>query len=167
MEKNIDNVKNLKRMLSQKSLVDVAVQIEGFLDSMNLYVYPNWIDGEIVHGPILSRYWVSIILKYDGKQMPDPWGAKLLAKLGVRCKFKKDKELVSVKLRSPQDYEPGTKKPKKVAKDIWMIELAIPRRFIDEDYLEDLDTVDLEEFDVDEIIDAADKGIGFSGDKHV
>jgi hypothetical protein len=148
----------LKRLFKQKSLLDVAIQVEGFLDDLNIYAYPNWFDGQIVGGPNISRYWVQILLKYPYKSMPDPNAAKVLAKVGVKCKFIKDTQKVPVKVEDRMDYRPGTKKPKLKEEKIWIIELKIPRRFLDEAELEDLEVVD-DEVDVNTVSDAVDQGI--------
>lgn len=147
---------NLKRLYTRKSLLQVAIQVEKFLDSMNVFVYPNWFDGELVDGPRLSRYWVAVTLKYDFKNMPDPQVARILAKVGVRTKFTQDKELVGVKIREPEDIRPGTvAKPKMKEHKVWLIELNIPRRFIDEEHLNDLENIDYD-MDVDDVADALD-----------
>jgi hypothetical protein len=36
-----------------------------------------------------------------------------------------------VEIKSPDDYEPGTKRPKMKKKPIWLVHLSIPRRFVD------------------------------------
>lgn len=150
-----DKIKNLKKLLTRQSLLDIAVQIENFLDDMNLYVYPNWFNGEIVTGPEISRYWVTIVLKYDYKDMPDPAGALVLNKVGVVTKFKTDIEKDPVYVQDPSDWQPGTKKPKLEPNKIWLVTLQIPRRVIDEADIDDLDLFS-NDIDVDDVIDAED-----------
>lgn len=153
-----DNIPALKRLFKQKSLLEIAIQVEKFLDSMNVFVYPNWFDGELVVGPNLQRYWVTVSFKYDYEKMPDPRAAKILAKVGVRCKYIKETEQVPVEVKTQADYRPGINKPKLENKDVWLVELKIPRRFLDEDSLDDLETID-DEVDVDDIGDAVDDGL--------
>jgi len=151
-----DEIKNIKRLMKQKSLLDIAIEVEDFLDSMNLYVYPNWFSGQIVSGPDISRYWVTIILKYPYVDMPDPAGALVLNKVGVVVKFDKDVEHDPIYVQTPNDYRPGTKKPKLEPKKIWLVTLQIPRRVIDEADIDDLDLVS-DDINIDDVVDADDK----------
>src|SRR5690606_6033553 len=123
-----------------------------------LYVYPNWFKGEIIEGPIVSRYWVTIKLRYNYKEMPDPKGAVVLSKVGVIVEFAKESEGIPVQIKSPDDYEPGTKKPKIEDCPIWIVTLQIPRRVIDEADLDDLELLS-DEVDIDDIADASDEGL--------
>ena len=154
---NLDSITNIKRLFNRKSLLDVLVQVEKFLDSMNIYVYPNWYEGEIVAGPEIKRYWVTVVLKFDYNSMPDPSGAAVLSQIGVLPKYDKITEKIPVKIQSPDDYRPGTKKPKLEEKDFWYVTLKIPRRVIDEADLDDLEVIS-NEIDIDDISDADDKG---------
>lgn len=150
--------KLINRLNDSKNLVDVLIQFERFIDSLDLYVYKHWFDGEVVDGPNISRYWISVILKYPYNKMPDPNGGLRLIKHGVKVYYKKTHEIMSVDIQTPDDYEPGTKKPKKNKKKIWLVEIIIPRKFIEE-----LDDSDLElyadEIHVDDVSDAREDSI--------
>lgn len=148
-----------KRLSDSDSLTDVLIQMEDFLDSLDLYVFKNWIDGEIVEGPNIRRYWVSMTLKYAYKQMPDPAGAERLLQHGAKVVFRKSKEEVAVEIETPSDLQPNNK-PKMKQEEIWLVDVQIPRRFIEE--LDDSDLemhVDDEAVDIENVSDARDEDV--------
>lgn len=155
--------KLISKLNDSKSLMDVLIQMESFMDDLDLYVYKNWFDGEIVDGPNIKRYWVSIILKYPFKQMPDPEGGLRLIKHGAKVSYKKAFEELPIPITDPSDFRDGTTKPKMKKEQVWLVEVQIPRRFIDE-----LDDSDLElyadEVDVDDVSDARDDDIDGGSD---
>lgn len=151
--------KLFKRLSDSSSLTDVLIQMEDFLDSLDLYVFKNWFEGEIVQGPDIRRYWVNMTLKYDYKDMPDPAGGLRLIKHGAKVYFRKAKEEVPLPIQTPDDFQPGTKKPKMDLKDIWLVEIHIPRRFIDELNDDDLEMYDDSEVDIEVVSDARDEDI--------
>lgn len=155
--------KLVNKLNDSKSLTDVLIQMESFMDDLDLYVYKNWFDGEIVDGPNIKRYWVSLILKYPFKNMPDPEGGLRLIKHGAKVSYKKAYEELPGPITDPSDYREGSKKPKMQKEQVWLVEIQIPRRFIDE-----LDDSDLElyadEIDVDDVSDARDDDIDAGSD---
>lgn len=153
------NPQLFKRLSDSTSLTDVLVQMEDFIDSLDLYVFKNWFQGEIVDGPEIRRYWVSMTLKYAYEEMPDPAGAERLMRHGVKVSYRKAKEEEATEVESPDDLNPN-RKPKMEKQDIWLIEIQIPRRFIEE--LDDSDLemhVDDEIVDVEDVSDARDENI--------
>lgn len=147
-----------KKLNDSSSLTDVLIQMEDFLDGLDLYVFKNWFEGEIVEGPDVERYWVSMTLKYDYKQMPDPDGGLRLEKHGAMVFFTKTTEEVAREIKSPDDYRPEQRgKPKMEEKPIWLVEIRIPRRFIDELDDDDLDVQS--DIDQDVVSDARDEDI--------
>ena len=153
------NQKLLKRLSDSSNLTDVLIQMEDFMDSLDLYVFKNWFEGEVVQGPEIRRYWVKMTLKYDYEMMPDPAGGMRLIKHGAKVTYRKAKEEVPVPIKSPDDYQDGTKKPKMSLKDIWLVEIDIPRRFIDELDDQDLEYYDPTEIDAEAVSDARDEDI--------
>ena len=39
---------------------------------------------------------------------------------------------VPIKIEDPDDYVPGTRKPKMIKKDIWLVEITIPKYLIND-----------------------------------
>lgn len=132
---------NLKRLYDQESLLDILIEIEGVFDSMDLYAFKNWIEGEIIKGPNLKKYWVTILLKYPWKKMPDPRGGLRLVKHGAKIKFIQSSEELTVNLEDYRDdpgaayeHDPKTNQTKRKTEDVkvWLVEIKLPRRFIDD-----------------------------------
>jgi hypothetical protein len=161
----------IKRLSDSASLTDILIQIEDWLDSLDIYVFKNWFDGQVVDGPIIERHWVSIILKYDYKTMPDPEGAIRMLKYGALVKYRKSKEedtenhkeqdinQLNNQLQNGQaDIQTGditSSKPQ--LKDVWLVEIKIPRHFIDE--LEELEGIDTDDVDPEHISSAQDSDL--------
>ena len=57
-----DTVKNHYKISKSTGLTDILIEFERVLDELGLYTYQNWIEGEIVEGPHLSRYWIELSL---------------------------------------------------------------------------------------------------------
>lgn len=125
-------------------LLDVLVQMEDVLDTFDIYVFENWIKGEIVDGPKVRRYWFDFTLRYNIDTMPDPQGAKRLIKHGVRINYHK----VSI------ENEDGTEPEEPNA---WEITMSIPSRLIKNMNAAELDIYN-SEVDSEDIEDALDAG---------
>lgn len=152
---SFDKTKTIQKLFKQRSLLDIAIEVEALLDFMNVFVYENWNKGELVDGPHVSRYWITSTWRYDHKNMPDPMAARVLHDVGVIVNFDKSEIMEPIDVKTPQDFRPGTKVPKLRPIPVWHIEIKIPRRFIDDIDYNDLDDLD-DEVDVDSIESAAD-----------
>jgi hypothetical protein len=148
----------IKRIKDNDSLLDILVQVEDFLDSLDLYAYKHWIDGEIVSGPSITRYWISLILKYPHRRMPDPQGAIRLLGREVRVSYRESSELKPIKVEEPADLRDGERKPKFRHAPVWLVTLEIPRRYIDDISEEWIDQYD-DEVEVEDVEDAEDEGL--------
>lgn len=147
-----DSVKTIKDLFSNDTLLNILLEIEDTFDRLNLYAYENWFDGEIQAGPVVKRYWVKILLKYDYDKMPDPTGGLVLTKHGIRVRYKKDNEITSKEVKSEDDLNQETGKPKLIKKPVWLVEISVPRRFVDQFELENLEDDDITG-DIDQISD--------------
>jgi hypothetical protein len=147
----------VKRLSDSEDLVDILIDIEDYFDRNNLYVFKNWMDGEVVGGPFVKRYWVKLILKYPYKKMPDPDGGLRLLKHGTRIRYDIGVEEYPMEVKSESDFQPGTKKPKMAKRKVWLITMLIPRRFVQNLDSEIMDQYD-EEVDVDVADDAKAEG---------
>lgn len=142
------------RLTDNDNLVDIMISVENYLDSNDLYGFKHWIDGEIVSGPFVKKYWVKFTLKYDYHHMPDPEGGLRLLKHGTKIYFRKATEERPIEIKSPDDYQPGTKKPKMKKHKIWLVEMSIPRRF-----LESINAAVMDLYDEDVDTDTADEAV--------
>lgn len=133
-------------------LLDVLVQMEDVLDTFDLYVFPNWIGGEIVEGPSVRRYWFDFTLRYALDKMPDPKGAMRLLKHGIRISY--DKATVEEDDGSePSDDETGEAKATH-----WEVKISIPSRLIKDMNASELDLYD-DDVEVEDVQDAQDGGM--------
>lgn len=150
--------KVVERIYDSEDLVDILIDIEDYLDSNDLYAFKNWKQGEVVSGPWTQRYWVKLTLKYPYRQMPDPEGGLRLLQHGTKINYRIAKEKYDVKVKSEADYQPGTVKPKIKERKIWLVDLLIPRKFVQNLDNEVLDQYE-EEVDTETIDDASAEGL--------
>ena len=136
----------VKNIYMSDGVIATLLDYERVLDEMDIYAFRNWSIGELVEGPDIKRYSVSCIWMWPKELMPDPRGARRLLPFGCEVKFKKTTMQVPVKVEQPDDYRPGTRKPKIVSKDIWLVEITIPKYLINDIRQ---GSVELEDQDVD------------------
>ena len=74
--------------MSEGSL-NTLLDFERVLDEMDMYAFKNWILGELVAGPEISRYKVSCTFMWPENLMPDPRGGKRLLPFDCEVKYKK------------------------------------------------------------------------------
>ena len=127
----------LDGIVDSSSNLDVLMEFEEVLDNLHMYSYQNWEYGEVLAGPEVSRYWISVSLMYPYKKMPDPDGALRLIKHGARVFFYQDELEEGVKITKPEDLGPadpktGRRKPKMKKTKVWVVVIEMPREFVDE-----------------------------------
>ena len=64
--------------------------------------------------------------------MPDPRGAKRLPSIGCSIKFKKTKIEVPVEVKNYDDYMPGTRYPKSIKREVWLVYIEMPNDLMDD-----------------------------------
>lgn len=144
---------DIEKLEDSPHLLDLLIQMEDVLDSLDVYVFKNWIDGEIVEGPKVRRYWLDMTIKYDHKKMPDPRAGLRLLKHGVRVDFSKAHEDTKGETKDLDEADVDSD-----GKKVWLIRISIPRRLISELNAGQLDFYD-EEVDVEDVQDAQDGGM--------
>lgn len=137
-----DTLQIVKRLDDSPDLVDLMIDIEDYLDRNDLYAFKNWINGQLIDGPRIFPYWIKVGFKWPHNQMPDPDGAVRLLPHGTKVAFKKTTENVSQPVKHESDYKPGTHKPKIKAETVWVVEMLIPRRFVEDINKEVMDLYD-------------------------
>ena len=162
----LDIIKQLDKNINRDSALDVLLQIDGVFDNINLYAYKNWMEGEIVDGPQIEKYWVTLTIMYPYKKMPDPDGAMRIINNGGKVYFAKDELITAAKLKTPDDIDhegddrrPGQPAAKKLKRPIWLVTIELPRQFIDS-ITSDKVQVDDVSIDSDAVEDAYDNGLG-------
>jgi hypothetical protein len=126
----VDVIKNLQTLSENNSSFKVLKDFERVLDELDLYVFKNWDEGELVVGPNVSRYSVTCKFMWDMKEMPDPEGAKRLSDYGCRIQYAKEHILVPRKIKDPSDYRPGTKKGKIDSHPVWVVTIEMPKKLM-------------------------------------
>ena len=59
MEDIYDLVKNVEGIYESNTAFAVLKDFERVLDELDVYVYDNWEDGELLAGPEIERHWVT------------------------------------------------------------------------------------------------------------
>lgn len=144
-------VNNIGGILTSDSTVNTLMDFERCLDEADIYAFKNWGLGELVDGPIIKRYDVTCTFMWPKSLMPDPRGAKRLLPLGCKVGFKKTKIKVPIQITEPDDYKPGTHYPKLIDREVWLVNIVMPKKLMDDIREGSVDiadqTIDLEDLD--------------------
>lgn len=150
---------------NSQNAIEVLMQVEETLDRLNLFAYDNWIEGEVVDGPDIDKYWVAVTFMYPHKMMPDPDGAARIIAKGGRVYYKKDTLITAAKLVEPEDIDtegdprrPGQSAAKKLERPVWLVTVELPRAFMDAMSAADLE-IDNMAIDTDAVEQAYDDGL--------
>ena len=101
---------NTKEIYMTDSSLETLLDFERVLDDLDLYAFDNWKRGELVEGPVYEKYFVTCTFMYDFKNMPDPAGGERLLNYGCEITYKKDTLEYPIKVKSYDDFKPGTKR---------------------------------------------------------
>ena len=153
----MENAIDLEKIDDSNHLLDILINCEAVLDSLDCYTAANWIEGVVVQGPLVRRYRVTIGLLYPHNKMPDPTMALRLLKVGIQVEFDR---MQRAKPAVQPGQEPAEEKPAE-----WLIRLSIPRRLLDANKEADLEVYD-DEIDTDEVTDAMDGGLDDESSLH-
>ncbi len=123
-------LQNIEHIYGSNNSLSLLKDFERVLDELDLYVYENWIDGEVVSGPIESRYFVECTFSWPKDKMPEPVGGKRLLEYGCKVQFAESQMSVVRKIKKPDDIRPGTRKGKIDQEDIWMVKIKIPKKLM-------------------------------------
>ena len=120
----------IKSLYLSDNAMATLLDFERCMDDADLYAFKNWLFGELVNGPQVTRYQVSCTFMWPSDLMPDPKGAKRLLQIGCKVRFYKTKLKMPVEVKSNDDYMPGTHYPRLVNRNVWMVDIAIPKDLI-------------------------------------
>lgn len=124
----LDLIKNIESLYENNSSLAALKDFERVLDEMDMYVYDNWLDGELAYGPKIDRHWITAGFMWPRNKMPDPVGGKRLLDLGCKVNYQKSHLVEPRKIRTPEDIRPGTKKGKLDRHPIWIVEIQMPKK---------------------------------------
>ena len=146
-----DLLNNTKEIFMTDSEVNTLLDFERVCDELDLYAFANWKQGELVEGPIYEKYFVKCTFMWPYKKMPDPRGAARLAEYDCDINFKRDFFEHPDKVKTPNDFKPGTKVPRLIKSPVWLVEVVMPKKLmqdIEQGALElESGTIDMEEVD--------------------
>ena len=152
---------DLKKINDSPHLLDILVQMEDVLDSLDLYVFPNWMKGIVIEGPTVRRYWFDFTLRYLIKDLPDPRGAMRLLKHNIRVDFSKvtveDEKTGSEAVETDEDGNP-VENAEPTGPTHWDVKISIPRKLISDMNAAELDFYD-EDIEIEDVQDAQDAGM--------
>ena len=126
----LDIIKNVQGLYAVGPTLSILKDFERVIDELDVYVFANWEEGELLSGPVDSRHFVTCSFMWPADKMPDPAGGKRLLDRGCKVSYKKDELLKPRKIKTPADYRPGTTKGKIDAHDIWVVEIKMPKELI-------------------------------------
>jgi hypothetical protein len=127
-----DIIANIENVYGSNNSLNLLKDFERVIDELDTYVYDNWIEGELVSGPIESRYWVQCTSMWPQKQMPEPEGGKRLLDYGCKVQYAETKLARVRKIKKPDDIRPGTKKGKIDQDDVWMVRITMPKKLMND-----------------------------------
>lgn len=160
-------ISTISRARTNETSVDLLLGIEGILDGLDIYAYENWIHGEVIRGPIISKYWIEVYLMYPEKLMPDPDAAARLTKRGCHVFYKKDVLTTTVKIKSADDIVTreiagrDRRVPKTKKTPVYVVKLAVPRHLLREINQHLVNGMDID-VSLDDLIVAYDQGLDIS-----
>lgn len=127
-----DVIDNTKEIFMTDSALTTLMDFERVLDELDLYVFKNWKDGELVEGPVYEKYFVSCTFMWPYKLMPDPRGGERLLSYDCEVYYSKDQLEYPVKVKDPDDFEPGGKMPKMAKTPVWLVNIVMPKKLMQE-----------------------------------
>lgn len=130
----LDIIKNVQTLTVNDSSFQVLKDFERVLDELDIYVYKNWEDGELLAGPEITRYAVTCKFLWPREEMPDPEGGARLLDYGCKVTYAKEHVLVPRKIYTPDDMRPGTKKGKIDAHPVWVVSITMPKKLMQDIY---------------------------------
>jgi hypothetical protein len=130
MQDILEIIKNVDTIYNDENSLNILKDYERVFDELDLYVFENWKDGELVVGPKMDRHWITCSFMWPKEKMPNPEAAKRLGEYGCNVKYIKDTLLKPRKIKDPDDIRPGTKKGKLDEFPIWIVEIAMPKKLV-------------------------------------
>jgi hypothetical protein len=126
----LDVITNIDTIYNSNSSLAILKDYERVFDELDLYVFENWEDGELVAGPVVDRHWVTASFMWPHDKMPNPQASKRLHEYGCSVVYKKDVLIHPRTVKTPDDFRPGTKKGKLDENPIWIVEIRMPKKLM-------------------------------------
>lgn len=127
-----DVIENTKTITMTDSALNTLMDFERVIDELDLYAFENWKMGELVEGPVYEKYFVTCTFMWPHKKMPDPRAAERLMEYDCEVYYARDTLDFPLKIKTPTDFKPGTKMPKKGEAPIWLVKIVMPKKLMQE-----------------------------------
>ena len=127
-----DIIENTKNIYMTDSSINTLLDFERVIDELDIYTFDHWKQGELVEGPKYEKYFVTCTFMWPYKNKPDTRGAKRLADYDCVIKYRHDTLEYPIKIKNPNDFQPGTKMPRMAKTPVWLVEITIPKKLIQE-----------------------------------
>jgi hypothetical protein len=147
-----DIIQNIEQIYGSNNSLNLLKDFERVIDELDVYVYENWIDGELVSGPHEKRYFVECTFMWPKDRMPEPRGGLRLAEYGCKVEVAESKIGRVRKIKTPDDIRPGTRKGKIDQEEVWLFRISMPKKLmtdinrgytnLDRNKIEDIMTVE-------------------------
>jgi len=125
-----DVLNNIKQIYITDSSISTLLDFERVIDELDLYVFDYWKQGELIEGPNYEKYFVTCKFMWPFKHKPDTRAAKRLAEYGCVVRYKKDVLDYNMKIKTPMDFQPGTKLPKIGKIPVWVVTITMPKKLM-------------------------------------
>ena len=126
----LDIIKNIQSLYAVGPTLGILKDFERVIDELDVYVFKNWQDGELLTGPVDHRHFVECSFMWPEDKMPDPAGGKRLLDRGCKVTYAKDTLFKPREIKGPEDYRPGTVKGKIDGHGIWVVNIKMPKEII-------------------------------------
>lgn len=128
--------KNTRNVNENTNKLDAAMEVAAFLEQMGAFAFEHWIDAEVVYGPVIEKFYVTMKLMFPKKMPPDLAVIERLCNLDCIVTLEEDtyKRVVHVREKSDNDIHgmrtySGFQK-KLCEHKVWIIDMKIPQRFL-------------------------------------
>lgn len=109
-------------------------KMESILESSGIYVDKGWIDGEIVFGPIKTKYWSLVKLMYAKDEAPNFDNIDRLLKKDIVVSIEEGNFTEPVKVKDSTDIvNQKTKKADAVITPVYVVTLKFPNSMLFDD----------------------------------
>lgn len=126
----VDVIKNLQTLSENTTAFKVLKDFERVIDELDVYVFENWQDGELIEGPKVDRHDITCKFMWPRRFMPNPEGGRRLNDYGCNVIYEKTNVLMPRRIKDPGDFRPGTKKGKIDAHPVWIVEIRMPKKLM-------------------------------------
>ena len=120
-------IENVKTIYESNTHMRVLKDFERVVDELDLYVFDNWIDGELAEGPKEDRYYITCTFMWPNDKMPEPAGGKRLMEYGCKVSYAETAMANVRRIKTPDVIRPGTRKGKVDYNQVWLVKIKMPK----------------------------------------